>query len=84
MIRSSAVFAASEEAPLAFFSATTSTVLPLGRLDVDLAVDVADLDAPGGPELIDSAPLGRLFGPEVGGDDVAGRAGEQQGQQQGG
>ena len=44
-IRSSASFAASAVAALAVFSATTSTVLPVDGLDLNLAVDVADFDA---------------------------------------
>ena len=53
------------------------------RLDVDLAVDVADLDAAARLELVGLAPFGRLLGLEVGrGDVAAGRGGDEQRQAQ--
>ena len=70
-IRSSASFAAAGVCRLRDLLRDDFDGVAGRRLDLDLAVDVADLDAATGRELVGLAPLGGLAVLEIGGDDVA-------------
>ena len=76
--RSSARFASSGVAAACALHRQDLDLLARRGLDVDLAVDVADLDPSARRQLVAPPPLG-LFGvPEIGGDDVAAAGGGQE------
>ena len=56
--------------------------VPARRFDLDLAVDVADLDAATGGEIVGLAPLGGLAVLEIGGDDIAPLEGDEADEQE--